>query len=66
MLNVKLHPALKPVSYAPLAGEEHAKDDELKHKDLNTINLYKHRLDKNSMRIMFLCLPASPNIHTLK
>lgn len=28
--------------------------------------MYKHRIDKNSMKCLFTCLPFSPGIHTLK
>lgn len=40
--------------------------EEEKHKELNTLTFYKHRLDKNSLRALFVCLPFSPAIHTLK
>ena len=69
MLNLKIHPALKPAVYPTAEGQEiktQEQIDEERHKNLDTITLYKHRLDKNSMKAMFLCLPASPNIHTLK
>ncbi len=66
MFNIKVHPALKPVVYS--STEEHAAsaNEEQKHHELNTINFYKHRIDRNSMRVLSLALPASPNIHTLK
>ncbi len=65
MFNIKQHPALKPPAHNEgKQGESHF--DEEKAKDVNTLTFYKHRLDKNSMRVMFLALSISPNIHTLK
>mmetsp|Transcript_34598 Transcript_34598/g.33809 ORF Transcript_34598/g.33809 Transcript_34598/m.33809 type:complete len:127 (+) Transcript_34598:16-396(+) len=61
--NIKVHPAMKPVTNVPIPGEE---QEEQKQKEVSTLTFYKHRLDKNSMKVLFWCLPASPGIHTLK
>ena len=66
LFGMRVHPALKPVTYAPLPGEEQPPHEEDKTKELNTINFYKHRVDRNTLKVLFLCLPACPSIHTLK
>jgi hypothetical protein len=48
----------------PHHGEEGA--DHHAPKEVTAISLNKHRIDKNSMRVLFFALPASPNIQTLK
>jgi hypothetical protein len=63
MYNLRIHPAMKPVASPLVEGE---KVDEEKPKELNTLNFYKHRLDKNSMKVLFLALQSAPYIHTLK
>lgn len=52
---------MKPASHSGEDGQEEHKSHEL-----NTLNFYKHRIDKNSMRVLSLALAASPGIHTLK
>ena len=67
LFNLKVHPALRPISYGEkqqVEGQPPVEED--RHKDLNTLTFYKHRIDKNSMKVLFLSLPASPGIHTLK
>lgn len=63
MFNLRVHPAMKPVVNLRPDGE---RVEEEKPKDLNTLNFYKHRLDKNSMKVLFLALQSAPYIHTLK
>jgi hypothetical protein len=55
--NVRCHPALKESAYNEGEGS---------HKDVTTLNFFKYRLDRNSMRITFLCLPPAQHIQTLK
>jgi hypothetical protein len=71
-LSIKVHPALKKPG-KPMTPSEESKDgdskpaeEEIKPKELNTINFYKHRLDKNTLKVLFFLLPYYPNIHTLK
>lgn len=74
MLNIKVHPALKPITYGSTSEENktvdgqqlHVEEDKQQPKELNTLTFYKHRLDRNTLKAMFMCLAASPNIHTLK
>ena len=40
--------------------------DETQQKEITALNFYKYRLDKNSLRVTFLCLPAANIIQTLK
>ena len=35
-------------------------------RDILALNFYKYRLDGNSLRATFLCLPAANTIQTLK
>ncbi len=56
LFNIKTHPALR----APA----HPENEE--QKEVTTVNFNKHRIDKNSMKVLFYTLPASPNVHTLK
>ncbi|CDW82788.1 UNKNOWN [Stylonychia lemnae] len=76
LFNTKVHPALKPAVYSMTEEQKQQHDsqqqlqqnaaEEQKHAEINTLNLFKHRLDRNSMKVMFLALQSSPNIHTLK
>ena len=53
----------------PLRAELVVKDqqpEEEKVKEINSLNFFKHRVDKNTMKALFMCLPGSPQIHTLK
>jgi len=60
LFGIKVHPGLKaPASHGEGQPAEDAKDQ-------SCVNFNKHRIDKNSMRVLFLSLPASPNIQTLK
>lgn len=63
MFNLRVHPAMRP---AVLLNAEGERIEEEKHKELNTLNFYKHRLDKNSIKVLFLALQSAPYIHTLK
>ena len=69
LLGVKVHPALRPVLWEkekPVIfhdDEEEAK--EAHEKDLATLKLDKHRLDKNSLKALFYILPTS-TVRTLK
>jgi PP-loop superfamily ATP-utilizing enzyme len=63
MFNLRVHPAMKALVTLNAEGE---KVEEEKPKEVNTLNFYKHRLDKNSMKVLFLALQSAPYIHTLK
>lgn len=53
--HVKAHPALRnPHQSSGEASEEV--------KEVSQITINKHRIDRNSMRVLFFSLPASPNI----
>ena len=60
------HPALRETSYrdketmlAQAAAVQDGTDDEQKIKEITALNFYKYRLDKNSLRATFLCLPSA-------
>ena len=58
MWQTKVHPALKnPVQ----EGQE-----EEQKAPVSTLSFFKHRVDKNSLRALFLTLPTSSHVHTLK
>jgi len=59
--HLKTHPALRNPN---LNQAEGAASDEVK--EVSQISFNKHRVDRNSMRVLFFSLPASPNIQTLK
>lgn len=61
MYNIKPHPALR----APSASQQSEGGHE-ESKDLTCISVNKHRIDRNSMRVLFFSLAPSPNIQTLK
>ena len=63
LFGIKVHPALKPQTWQN-AGEGH--QEEAAHKEVTTLNFNKHRIDKNSAKVLFMSLPASPNLQTLK
>lgn len=63
---IKMHPALKkPLPKEPEEGAPPA-DPAAKPKEITTLNFYKHRLDKSTLKILFFLLPYYPTIHTLK
>ena len=68
-LQIKVHPALKkpvkPQSVESSARTEEKKEEESK-KEHNQLIFNKHRLDKNSMKVLFFLLPFYPTFHTLK
>jgi len=68
-LIIKVHPALKKpvkdVSADVSEKTEEKKEEEVK-KEPNTLTFNKHRVDKNTMKVLFFLLPYYPNYHTLK
>ena len=65
MFGTKTHPGLRESSYREIQdntsqAEEHAT------RDITAINFFKYRLDRNSLRTTFLCLPSAQTILTLK
>lgn len=58
MFNIKIHPALRESTYRVGESEES--------KDIIALQFMKHRLDRNSLRAMFICLPPAQHIQTLK
>lgn len=65
LFNIKLHPALRESSYRDGQEKNEVEDDTMQ-KEIIALNFMKYRLDKNSLRTMFLCLPPAQNIQTLK
>ncbi len=57
LFNIKVHPGLKAASNG--SSGENAQEEP---KDLHQLSFNKHRIDRNSMRVLFFALPASPNI----
>ena len=72
MFGINMHPALRESSYrdkenvaAHLSNAE-ASNDEQQQKEITALNFFKYRLDKNTLRVTFLCLPPANIIQTLK
>jgi len=61
LFNVRVHPALRESSYR----HDQADSDEPT-REVTALSFMKHRLDRNSLRTMFICLPPAQNIQTLK
>lgn len=61
MFNIRVHPSLTEKAYK---SENPDADDNIK--DLTTLSFMKHRLDRNTIRAMFLALPPAQHIQTLK
>ena len=73
MFGIKTHPALRESSYrgseqqnAAAASNTNESQEEQPLREILALNFYKYRLDKASLRVTFLCLPAAQNITTLK
>ena len=58
LYNIKAHPALRAPS-APSSGEGSQHEET---KEVTCISVNKHRIDRNSMRVLFFSLAPSPNI----
>ena len=50
IFNIKVHPALKPANYSGSEDHPSQANEEQKHHDLNTLNFYKHRVDRNTLK----------------
>ena len=71
LFGIKTHPALRENSYRSepsLANNSAANEsqEEQPIREIVALNFFKYRLDKASLRVTFLALPASQNIQTLK
>ena len=62
--NIKVHPSLRNPHQGQAEGGAATAHEEVK--EISQITFNKHRIDRNSMRVLFFSLPASPNIQTLK
>ena len=60
LFGIKPHPGLRPHAHSGEGKDEHES------KEVTVVNFNKHRIDKNSMRVLFFALPSSPNVQTLK
>jgi len=63
LFGTKIHPALRESSYRSDDSDQ-PPEDQLK--EITALTFMKYRLDRNSLRTMFLCLPPAQNIQTLK
>lgn len=63
LFNIKVHPALRESTYVSKT-DDNERDEAIR--DITALQFNKHRLDRNSLRAMFLCLPPALNIQTLK
>lgn len=54
MFNIRIHPSLRESAYK---SENPDVEDTIK--DLTALSFMKHRLDRNTMRAMFLALPPA-------
>ena len=70
LFGIKTHPALRESSYRSEsqtnASAANESQDEVPAREILALNFFKYRLDKASLRVAFLCLPAAQNIQTLK
>lgn len=64
LFSIKIHPALRESSYRE--SKDDGEPDEVMAREITALNFNKYRLDRNSLRVMFLCLPLAQNIQTLK
>ena len=64
--NIKVHPSLRNPNHASGSADGGAATAHEEVKEISQITVNKHRIDRNSMRVLFFSLPASPNIQTLK
>ena len=67
MFGIKTHPALRESSYRQdvpngSASQANESQEEQPLREILALNFYKYRLDKASLRVTFLCLPAAQNI----
>lgn len=65
MFGTKTHPGLRESSYREITDNA-SNAEEQPARDITAINFFKYRLDRNSLRATFLCLPAAQTILTLK
>jgi len=66
MFGVKAHPLFKEGIPHNSMGEITAFDEQNKKKEPSSISVSKHRLDLNSLKILFKVLETCPHITTLK
>lgn len=68
-LSIKVHPAIKKPVKPETADASEAtvekKEEEVK-KEQSTLTFNKHRLDRNTLKVLFFLLPYYPQFHTLK
>lgn len=60
MFNIKVHPSLRESTYRE-SKDSHEADmpDDQMMREITALNFMKYRLDRNSLRVMFLSLPAA-------
>lgn len=67
LFGIKTHPALRLSTYRnDHGGSSHQSHNEEDGKEVAALTFYKYRLDKNTLRATFLCLPSAQIIQTLK
>ena len=63
LFGIKTHPALRYSSYRTSDSQSHsmsaAEAAEQEIKEITALNFFKYRLDKNTLRATFLCLPSA-------
>ena len=65
---MKLHPIFKEPVYTndnPV-DDNNGSPDMHEKKELTSLSIFRHRLDPNSMRVLFKVLEGCPQIQTLK
>lgn len=68
LMGIHLHPGLRPVLWEkekPMEFHDEEDGKEPEEKPVTTVKFDKHRLDKNSMKVLFHVLPSS-TVKTLK
>ena len=72
LFGIQTHPALRETTYrdketimAQAAAADGSQEDQ-QVKEITSLNFYKYRLDRNSLRVTFMCLPSAVIIQTLK
>lgn len=59
LFNIKLHPSLRESTYRESKDSHDEMPDDQIIREITALNFTKYRLDRNSLRVMFLCLPAA-------
>jgi len=66
IMGTRMHPAFRALKPPPPREDGETGEPPEKAKEITTLTFSKHRIDRNSMKALFLVLPHAPTLHTLK